>query len=552
MRIGKRLMLGLAGVTLQIVVMIGVSFWTQGSVDTVNEAVLKTQDRLYTVSRIDRDVSEIGRALITMLGNNDLAQRRILQEHLEDARTRYKKRLDQLKGMDITRREQPFLARIEALILETRTFNQNAQKLAMSGQTQQATTLYMVESSPRMDKIEATFMDFKQLVETEVNELHAEVASVQTTSRWLQLGAGILALTVVLILGIPIIRGISGPINGTVRSLADVAKGNVAADVAPELLSRQDEIGELARATQDLIKSLRSTLGEMGQSAHSLAEASTDMSTVAQQLSDGSRSVVGLVNTVAAAAEESSANTASVAADMDQASNNLTSVASATEEMSATVGEIAANAEKARAISGEAKDQAEAISGMMRELGHAAQEIGKVTETITSISAQTNLLALNATIEAARAGAAGKGFAVVANEIKELAQQTAAATEDIKVKITGIQASTGGTMGDIEKIAQVIREVGDLVAAIAAAIEEQSSVTKDVAGNTAQASRGMREANDRVAQTATVSQSIAKDIAVVNATITEQSVGANKVMSSAAGLSQLAKKLQEQVSRFTV
>ena len=136
-----------------------------------------------------------------------------------------------------------------------------------------------------------------------------------------------------------------------------------------------------------------------------------------------------------------------------------------------------------------------------------------MTETITNISAQTNLLALNATIEAARAGTAGKGFAVVANEIKELAKQTAEATEDIKARIAGIQNSTGTAITDIGQITTVIRDVGTIVTSIAAAIEEQATVTKDVAGNIAQASSGVREANERVSQTAEVSKSIARDIA---------------------------------------
>src|SRR3954451_2927057 len=116
----------------------------------------------------------------------------------------------------------------------------------------------------------------------------------------------------------------------------------------------------------------------------------------------------------------------------------------------------------------------------MNQLGAAAMEIGKVTETITEISSQTNLLALNAAIEAARAGSAGKGFAVVANEIKELAQQTATATEDIKGRIGGVQSSAATGIGEIERVSQVIREVSDIVASIAAAIEEQSTVTRDI------------------------------------------------------------------------
>ena len=184
--------------------------------------------------------------------------------------------------------------------------------------------------------------------------------------------------------------------------------------------------------------------------------------------------------------------------------------------MTATIGEIASNSEKARRITEEATRQAARISEQMNHLGAAALEIGKVTETITEISSQTNLLALNATIEAARAGSAGKGFAVVANEIKELAQQTAVATEDIKSRIAGVQSSTNAGIAEIGKVTQVIQEVSDIVASIAAAIEEQSTVTKDIARNIGEASIGVRDANTRVAETSHATSEIARDIAGVD------------------------------------
>jgi methyl-accepting chemotaxis protein len=215
-------------------------------------------------------------------------------------------------------------------------------------------------------------------------------------------------------------------------------------------------------------------------------------------------------------------------------------VASATEEMTATIGEIAGNSEKARRITEEATRQAARISEQMNHLGQAAQEIGKVTETITEISSQTNLLALNATIEAARAGSAGKGFAVVANEIKELAQQTAAATEDIKSRIAGVQSSTAGGIAEIGKISQVIHEVSDIVAAIAAAIEEQATVTKDIARNIGEATTGVRDANVRVAESSQVTQSIAQEIAGVDQATRTMADGSEQVRASATDLSKLA------------
>ena len=213
---------------------------------------------------------------------------------------------------------------------------------------------------------------------------------------------------------------------------------------------------------------------------------------------------------MAAAAEQMTANVNSVAAGMEQTTTNLTSVASATEEMTATISEIAGNSEKARRITEEANRQAARISEQMNQLGQAAQEIGKVTETITEISSQTNLLALNATIEAARAGSAGKGFAVVANEIKELAQQTAAATEDIKSRIAGVQSSTAGGIAEIGKVSQVIHEVSDIVAAIAAAIEEQATVDQGYRAEYWRGISGVRDANVRVAESSQVTKDIAR------------------------------------------
>jgi uncharacterized phage infection (PIP) family protein YhgE len=162
------------------------------------------------------------------------------------------------------------------------------------------------------------------------------------------------------------------------------------------------------------------------------------------------------------------------------------------------------------------------------------------------------LLALNATIEAARAGAAGKGFAVVANEIKELARQTVDATQDIKGMVTGIQSSTSDTLVDLGRISQIISQVSEVVETIAAAIEEQSTVTKDIARNVNEAVAGVKDANERVAQISSVSKSVAKDVATVNDAAGDMALGSEQVMTSAAELSKLAADLQDLVGRFKV
>lgn len=318
------------------------------------------------------------------------------------------------------------------------------------------------------------------------------------------------------------------------------------------IISSQDEIGQAAKSINAFLAMLRETLSIITKESNQLASSSLLLEDNAKNISQGSENVVEQSTTVAAAAEEASTNTNAVAAAMIQAATNFTAITSSTGEMSATIGEIADNTEKARSISEQAGDQAQKVSKTMEDFGKAAQEIGKVTESITEISSQTNLLALNATIEAARAGEVGKGFAVVANEIKELAWQTASATENIKLKISSVQNSAGGAIRDIEQIGGIIEEVRDIVNIIASAIEEQATITKDVATNISQASQGVHEANDQVTQTATVSQEIAQDIARVNSSITDISREGEMVLSASTNLTRLAQDLKNLVEKFKV
>jgi methyl-accepting chemotaxis protein len=381
----------------------------------------------------------------------------------------------------------------------------------------------------------------------------AETRQSQTMTAWFLSISALIALGA----GIGIAFVFSGKIEKVlavvVERLKAISGGDLSGAKLPEvILARPDEMGDLARASQTMSESLRAFMGNINQGVQSLASAAKELSAVSKETASGTATMSDKAHAVAAAAEQASANTMSIATGMEQSSSSLSSVASATEQMSATVGDISANTSKARSISEQATGQAQVITEQMQKLGQAAQEIGHVTETITNISAQTNLLALNATIEAARAGSAGKGFAVVANEIKELARQTAEATEDIKARIAGIQNSTGTAVTDIGQITAVIKDVGGIVSSIAAAIEEQAAVTRDVAGNIAQASSGVRDANDRVSQTAEVSKSIAKDIAGVNSAVTSIRKGGEQVQSSAIDLSKLAEKLGLQVAQFRI
>jgi methyl-accepting chemotaxis protein len=405
------------------------------------------------------------------------------------------------------------------------------------------------ETSPR-DKISTLdyYEPWDWIIGTSsyTDELYAELRGLRNTLT----AIGFFGVIIISLITYLLVRRGLAPVAIVAGVMHRIGQGDASQDVDDEIRKRTDELGVLGRATQTMSESLRGLLRDIGRGVQTLTTASGQLSSVSAQTSRGVVDVSDRANRVAGTAEQASANTHSVASSMADATSNLLTVSSATTQMSATVGEIAANSEKARAVSEQASAQAQSITAQMQRLGDAARDIGKVTDTINSISAQTNLLALNATIEAARAGAAGKGFAVVAGEIKELAQQTAQATEDIKAKIASVQSSAGGAIADIEGISGIIGEVQAIVSSIAAAIEEQSTVTRDVAENIARASAGVQGANDDVSQTATASTAIAQEIAGLGGAIANIRAGGEQVERNATELLALSHELAELVSRF--
>lgn len=368
--------------------------------------------------------------------------------------------------------------------------------------------------------------------------------------RWKLILGTLTALAIALVVFGAVLRSITRPLAKAVALLNTASGGDISHNVEKEHLTRGDEIGELSRAIEKMTEGLRTMIRNISDETKALTTSSQGLLASSTQMASGSRQTSEKALSVSSAAEKLCANSLSVSAGMEQTTTNLSQVAAATEEMTATIGEIATNSEKARQTASEASLQAERVSNEMERLGQAAQAIGKVTEMITRISSQTNLLALNATIEAARAGTAGKGFAVVANEIKELAQQTASATEDIKARIDGVQASVEAGVLENEKVAQVIRGVSETVSTIATAIEEQATVTKHMVQNIAEASAGVVDVNSRFASTSAATQDIAKDVASVNHVAMEMSSGSDSVRDSAAGLSEIAERLKAMVEQF--
>ena len=358
-------------------------------------------------------------------------------------------------------------------------------------------------------------------------------------------------LIIAALLSLIISRGITRPLSRAIEGLRSISMGG--GDLTRRLaVESRDEVGELSVCFNGFMEKLQEIIGSVAENTKVMSGDLNDLLNLSTQMADNSNGMSRKAHTVTEAAEEMSSNMESVATAMKEASTNVDFVAGSIEEMSSTVNEIAQNSERARIVTSDAVNKTEETSENVILLGQAAQEIGKVTETINEISDQTNLLALNATIEAARAGEAGKGFAVVANEIKELARQTAEATQQIKDKVDNIQNTTTGTVTGIEDISRVIHEVNDIVTIIATAVEEQSSTTSQISTNINQAFMGISEVNDNITHSTSVSGEIAKDISDVNQLTRDMSNGASQIKISLHELNDLAEKLNGMFGRFKV
>jgi methyl-accepting chemotaxis protein len=390
-----------------------------------------------------------------------------------------------------------------------------------------------------------TIKDMTWAVVAEI-DTHEAFAAI----RQLRMFAGIIALAAILcIIAVALLftRSITRPLHKGVQFAKALSEGDLTRTLD---IDQEDEIGILARAMNEMRTSLNQMFIELAQGVSVLSSSSTEMSAISSQMSSGAQQTSDKSSTVAAAAEEMSASMVSVAAASEQASTNIQMVAASAEEMGVTINEIAQSTEKGRSITSDAVEKSETASMKVDELGKAARLIGEVTETIAEISSQTNLLALNATIEAARAGEAGKGFAVVAAEIKDLANQTDAATREIRERIQGIQDTTNATVNEIRQITTVISDVNDIVTSIASAVEEQATATQEITNNVSQAAQGIQDVNQNVTESSAVSKEIAKEIHEVNQAATEMADASSQVKTSADEMSGLAEQISGMTQKF--
>ena len=357
-------------------------------------------------------------------------------------------------------------------------------------------------------------------------EIVVGASNVRVTSRarrafFVAILAGSMAILIGVFVSMLISNAILAPLGLLGDRLEELARGDLTHLMA---VDRNNELGSIARSYNRAVGGLSALMSEISSSAEALASSSEEMAAVSSQMGANAHETTTQVELVSSSAVE--------------VNTSIQTVAASTDQMHASIREIAHNSQKAASVANEAVTVAQDTNDTVRRLGVSSSEIGDVIKTINSIAEQTNLLALNATIEAARAGEAGKGFAVVANEVKELAKETAKATDDIRQKIEGIQAESESAVAAISAITEKVGEISELQVSMAAAIEQQSVTTAEIGRTIEDSARG--------------SSSITDSIVGVSEAAQSTSAGAADTQNAAQELAQIAVTLEQLLSKFSV
>jgi len=381
---------------------------------------------------------------------------------------------------------------------------------------------YADKLTPEMNQVTSGLKDLTDSFDALRKQSESTLAAANSALIWTMCLTTFAALVIGAVVAVFLSRRIGGSISSILAQADAIAGGDLTREDVKVV--SEDELGELTAAVNKMQSKLRGVIESISRNAEQVATASEEFSATSQQISANSEETSAQANVVSAATEE--------------INRNLQTVATSTEEMSASISEIAKNAGESAKVAGEALRAALETNVTVTKLGESSAQIGQVIKVITSIAQQTNLLALNATIEAARAGEAGKGFAVVANEVKELAKQTAKATEDISQRIGAIQTDARSAVEAIQMIGEIIGQVNDITSTIATAVEQQSATTSEMSRNVTEAAKGSGEVAKNITGVATAAQST--------------SSGASDSQRAAQQLARMSTELRELVGQFKI
>ncbi|MCG2797214.1 MAG: methyl-accepting chemotaxis protein [Cellulomonas sp.] len=373
--------------------------------------------------------------------------------------------------------------------------------------------------APLAEDISAGLGDLIASEDSQAAQSAADAASAYSQARTVSIVLLVLGIGAGLAVALLVAGSVTRSVRPLQEGLARLADGDLATET---VVASGDEVGRMAESLERARVALRDSISAIGGNVVRLAGAAVEL----RQTSSG----------LATAAQESSGLAQSVSVAAERVSGNVQTVAAGAEEMGVSIREIATNAAEAARVAGQAVSEAASTTQTVSRLGESSAQIGTVVGLITSIAEQTNLLALNATIEAARAGEAGKGFAVVASEVKDLAQETARATEEVAKKITTIQGDTDEAVAAMGRISQIVARIDDYQSTIAAAVEEQTATTNEISRN--------------VTEAATGTQGIAGNVTAVAAAATGATDGAHAADQAAAELSGMAADMESLVARF--
>ena len=394
--------------------------------------------------------------------------------------------------------------------------------------------------SAMMEEIETSAKDVIRHAETEAQKATARAFTLLLTATAIGVGCAV-------VLALFITRMIARPVAQAVRFAENMAMGDLTQTLS---IDQKDEIGVLSQALNRMVVQLATMFKEVASGVHTLSTSSEDLVNISQNMKQEAEDTSGRSNSVATAAEEMSANMSSVTLATEQAAAKVKTLAEASGRVDDMVIQISQHSGQAQTISNKAVEEMQTISQMVSALGDAAIEIDEVTDVIRDISEQVNLLALNATIEAARAGEAGKGFAVVAQEIKELARQTAHATNQADEKLRWIQEKSSDLVGNVGGISKIIEEIYGSITEIANSVEQQRATTIETSENVSQTLEDIHVVTENVMQSSEVSGVIAQDINMVHQAAETISGSTAQINQRAEALNLLAHELDTIILRF--